>query len=157
LKNLKKIKVFFKTFKKIKGNIIIAIGDLSSRFPNIVEPWIKYLYDCLSDNETIVKKKTLMVLRHLILNDMIKAKTYITDIARKILDEDENICNLAKSFFNDLSKKSGSDPIYNLIPDAIGKLSLTENEEDFKIIIKFLLSFITKDKQIDKLGKINKN
>jgi condensin complex subunit 1 len=98
-----------------------------------------------------------MVLRHLILNDMIKAKTYITDIARKILDEDENICNLAKSFFNDLSKKSGSDPIYNLIPDAIGKLSLTENEEDFKIIIKFLLSFITKDKQIDKLGKINKN
>jgi condensin complex subunit 1 len=29
---------------RVRGNIIVAIGDMSFRFPNLVEPWAKHMY-----------------------------------------------------------------------------------------------------------------
>ena len=46
-----------------------------------------------------------MVLTHLILNDMVKVKGQISEMATCILDQDVRIANLAKLFFNELSKK----------------------------------------------------
>lgn len=41
----------------------------------------------------------------------------------RLEDGDERIYNLAKLFFHELSKK-GSNPIYNLLSNILGKLSL---------------------------------
>ncbi len=46
-----------------------------------------------------------MVLTHLILNDMVKVKGQISELATCIVDEDTQIANLAKLFFHELAKK----------------------------------------------------
>lgn len=129
----------------IRSNIIVCIGDIACRFPNTVEPWIHHLYGCLKDKDASVRKKTLMVLSHLVLNDMIKAKTNMSEMAKCIEDPDEGVVFLAKSFFTELSRKSGVDPIYNIIPDTISRLSNKDFSRDsFRNIMKFLLAFVTK-------------
>lgn len=65
----------------IKNNIIIAIGDLLHRFPNIIEPHSRFLYQCLHDKDPRVRKTTLTVVTHLSLNDMIKVKSDLCEIA----------------------------------------------------------------------------
>ncbi|GMF35129.1 unnamed protein product [Phytophthora lilii] len=106
----------------VRGDVIIALGDLSFRFPNLVEPWTSHLYNRLRDVDLNVRKNTIVVLSHLILNDMIKVKGQISEIAISLVDENDGIRNLAKLFFFELSKK-GNNPIYNMLPDAIGQLS----------------------------------
>ena len=56
----------------IRANLIIALGDLSFRFPNTEEPWTPRMYARLHDESISVRSNTLTVLTHLILNDMIK-------------------------------------------------------------------------------------
>ena len=61
--------------------------------------------DRLRDESPKVKKNTLQVLTHLILNDMVKVKGQISEMATCIVDCDERISNLAKVFFLELSRK----------------------------------------------------
>lgn len=139
----------------IRTNIIVGIGDLACRFPNTVEPWTNNVYSCLRDKDRQVRKHTLMVLTHLVLNDMVKVKANISDIARCIEDEDENIVNLTKSFFNELSRRATAtnNPIYNLLPEILSRLSSSEDlsDESFRNIMKYILGFITRDKQTEQL------
>lgn len=67
----------------------------------------------------VVKKNTLMVLTHLILNGMVKVKGQMGEMAKCVEDSDERISDLAKLFFSELSTKDNA--IYNNLPD--GKLS----------------------------------
>ena len=46
-----------------------------------------------------------MVLTHLILNDMVKVKGQISELASCVVDHDSRIANLSKLFFSELSKK----------------------------------------------------
>ncbi len=93
-----------------------------------------------------------MVLTHLILNDMIKIRGQVSDIAVCLEDEVPRIRDLAKLFFNELSKR-GNSPIYNILPDTIGQLSrhATLSEEGFQNITKYLFGFISKDKHTESL------
>ena len=67
----------------------------------------------------VVKKNTLMVLTHLILNGMIKVKGQLGEMAKCLEDKEPRIADLAKLFFTELSTKDNA--IYNNLPD--GKLS----------------------------------
>ncbi|RLN90130.1 hypothetical protein BBJ28_00020534 [Nothophytophthora sp. Chile5] len=136
----------------VRGDVIIALGDLSFRFPNLVEPWTSHLYNRLRDVNLNVRKNTIVVLSHLILNDMIKVKGQISEIAMSLVDENDGIRNLAKLFFFELSKK-GNNPIYNMLPDAIGQLSTSElvSNADFQAIARFLIQFLTKEKQVESI------
>lgn len=72
-------------------------------------------------------------------------------MAIRLEDEDERISNLAKLFFHELSKK-GSNPIYNLLPDILGKLSNQNLERNtFCNIMQFVIGSIKKDKQMEAL------
>ncbi|XP_077218446.1 binding protein isoform X2 [Tasmannia lanceolata] len=135
----------------VRSNCTIALGDLAVRFPNLMEPWTENMYARLHDPSVSVRKNAVLVLSHLILNDMMKVKGYINEMAIRVEDEDERISSLAKLFFHELSKK-GSNPIYNLLPDILGRLS-TQNlkEEAFCNIMQFLIGSIKKDKQMDAL------
>jgi len=53
----------------------------------------------------MVRVYGIKVLTSLILNDMIKVKGHVSEMARCIVDENERIAALAKKFFQELSKK----------------------------------------------------
>ena len=59
----------------------------------------------LRDESRLVRKYTLQVLTHLILNDMVKVKGQISELACCIVDNDDQIAGLAKLFFHELAKK----------------------------------------------------
>lgn len=135
----------------LRANIVIALGDLAFRFPNEVEPYTPKMYACLRDKSTRVRRHTLMVLTHLILNDMVKVKGNVCEIALCLQDQEPRIRDMARLLFHELSKRTNS-PIYNLLPDIVSQLSqLNLNQEVFREIMLFLLSFITKDRQNEML------
>ena len=135
----------------LRANTIIALGDLAFRFPNEVEPYTSRMYACLRDDSTKVRRHTLMVLTHLILNDMIKVKGQVCEIALCLRDSDQRIRDTARLLFHELSKRS-NNPVYNLLPDIISQLSLVDlAKDDFRSILTFLLGYIKKDKQNEML------
>lgn len=135
----------------VRSNCTIALGDLAVRFPNLLEPWTEYIYARLRDPSASVRKNAVLVISHLILNDMMKVKGHINEMAVRIEDENERISSLAKLFFHELSKK-GTNPIYNLLPDMLGRLCNQHlKEETFYNIMQFLISSIKKDKQMEAL------
>jgi condensin complex subunit 1 len=100
----------------IRSNIAIALGDVAVSFSTIIDENSDELYKGLSDRELVVKKNTLMVLTHLILNGMIKVKGQLGEMAKCLEDEEPRIADLAKLFFTDLSTKDNA--IYNNLPDG---------------------------------------
>eukprot|EP00004_Rigifila_ramosa_P021906 TRINITY_DN5903_c0_g1_i2.p1 TRINITY_DN5903_c0_g1~~TRINITY_DN5903_c0_g1_i2.p1 ORF type:complete len:1468 (+),score=404.16 TRINITY_DN5903_c0_g1_i2:458-4405(+) len=135
----------------LRSNIVISLGDIGFRFPNIFEPWSSQLYGRLRDSSLRVRKTTLLVLTHLILNDMVKIKGQISEMAICLQDSDKRVSDLAKLFFHELSHKGNT--IYNILPDAISTLSANSNVSNdmFKNIMKHLFAFIEKDKQVESL------
>lgn len=134
----------------IRSNTIVALGDLTFRFPNLIEPWTPNLYARLRDPSAAVRKSTTMVLSHLILNDMVKVKGQISEMAMCTVDVDERIAALAKVFFSELAKKGNT--VYNIMPDVISRLSdeaAGTTEENFRSVMKFLFSFIEKERQCE--------
>lgn len=135
----------------LRANIVVALGDLAFRFPNEVEPYTPKIYACLRDKSTRVRRHTLMVLTHLILNDMVKVKGQVCEIALCLQDQESSIRDMARLLFHELSKRSNS-PIYNLLPDIISQLSqLGLPQAIFREIMSFLLVFIKKDRQNEML------
>jgi condensin complex subunit 1 len=100
----------------IRSNIVIALGDVAVCFSNIIDENSNELYKGLSDRDPVVKKNTLMVLTHLILNGMIKVKGQLGEMAKCLEDEDPRIADLARLFFSELSTKDNA--IYNNLPDG---------------------------------------
>jgi condensin complex subunit 1 len=137
---------------QVRANVIIALGDMAFRFPNLIEPWSHHLYANLKDTSAMVRKNTLMVLTHLILNDMLKAKGPVAEIAKRLEDPDARIASLCRVFFVELSHK-GKSPIYNVLPDVISRLSRDASVSNayFQCILRFLIGFIEKDKQTESL------
>jgi condensin complex subunit 1 len=132
----------------LRANLSVAMGDLAFRFPNALEPYTPKIYACLRDTSDRVRRHTMMVLTHLILNDMVKVKTQMVEIALCLEDSDPRIRDMARLLFSELSKRSNS-PIYNLLPDIISRLSQSDQvtRAQFKSIMGFLIGFIKKDKQ----------
>ena len=110
----------------VRATIAVALGDLVVRHPNRLEPWTDRLYSQLRDSDVRVRKNMLMVLTHLILNDMVKVKGRVSEMARCLLDEDPRVAAHARLFFSEFAKK-GSSPVYNLLPDIMSSLSSDES------------------------------
>lgn len=135
----------------MRANTVVALGDLAFRFPNAVEPYTPHLYACLRDASTKVRRHTLMVLTHLILNDMIKVKGQVSEIALCLRDDDGRISDMSRLLFCELSKRSNS-PIYNWLPEIISQIIDQDvSKEDFRSIMSFLFAFIRKEKQNEML------
>ncbi|TEB34024.1 ARM repeat-containing protein [Coprinellus micaceus] len=134
----------------IRANSVIALGDVAVSFNTIIDENSAELYKGLLDSDPRVKKTTLMVLTHLILNGMIKVKGQLGEMAKCVEDEDVRIQDLAKLFFSELSTKENA--IYNNLPDIISHLSSGANateEEKFESTMKYIFTFIEKEKQAE--------
>jgi condensin complex subunit 1 len=100
----------------------------------------------------------MIVLSHLILNNMIKIKGEMCNIAILFEDPSDELQNLAQVFFNEINKK---DPrfIYNMLPEAITKLSNNEGsfngapvtEKTFQCFAKNILGMLDKNKSSEGL------
>ncbi|KAH6918222.1 condensin [Coprinopsis sp. MPI-PUGE-AT-0042] len=134
----------------IRSNIVIALGDVAVAFNHIIDENSADLYKGLSDKNMTVKKNTLMVLTHLILNGMIKVKGQLGEMAKCVDDSDERIADLARLFFSELSTKENA--IYNNLPDVISHLSSGDHavdEDKFESTMRYIFTFIEKDKQAE--------
>lgn len=83
---------------------------------------------------------------------MIKVKGQISDVALLLEDPTERIQSCTRIFFNELSKR-GKNPIYNLLPDIVSRLTNDKNikHDTFKKIMSYLISYIKKDNQNDSI------
>ncbi|XP_068592223.1 condensin complex subunit 1 [Cebidichthys violaceus] len=136
----------------VRANGMIALGDLTVRFPNILEPWTQNLYARLSDEVPSVRQTAVTVLTQLVLKDVLKVKGQVSEVAVLLIDPEAHITSLALNFFNELASKDNA--IYNLLPDIISRLSDPERgmtSEDFNTIMKQLFSYITKERQTESL------
>ncbi|KAH9823001.1 non-SMC mitotic condensation complex subunit 1-domain-containing protein [Melampsora americana] len=145
----------FETSKSstIRSNIIIALGDIAVSFSTIMDSNSDGLYKGLTDPNLEVKKNTLMVLTHLILNGMIKVKGQLGEIAKCIDDEDQRISDLAQLFFDELSKKD-HNAIYNNLPDMISHLSVGKHAVEaglFRSVMNSIFKHLKKDKQSESI------
>ena len=107
----------------------------------------------MHDPDAGVRQHAVTVLAHLILNDMMKVKGHIAEMARCLEDPDPRVASVARLLFTELSRKHGN-PIYNLLPDLLSRLSGDESIEPavFQRIMTRLLGFIDKDKQTESLA-----
>ena len=144
--------------KGTRAALMVALGDLAFRFPNAVEPWTEHLYgikewgNSLHDPDASVRQHAITVLSHLVLNDMMKVKGHISEMARCLEDIDPRVASVAKLFFHELSHKHGN-PIYNLLTDLLSRLSADEtiSPDAFKRIMTRLVGFIDKDRQAESI------
>lgn len=136
----------------IRSNIIIALGDLSYRFPNLVEPWSPSIYARLQDESSVVRKTAIMVLSHLILNGVIKIKNNGGLLALAVIDGNPRISEFSRQFFIKLSQTDKG--IYNALPDIVSFLSTSPQRLDdaaFKQIVTFIFGFIQTEKETESL------
>ncbi|WRT63457.1 uncharacterized protein IL334_000362 [Kwoniella shivajii] len=136
----------------VRSNIVIALGDIAVCWGSMIDDNSERLYQGLSDPDLVVKKNTLMVLTHLILNGMIKVKGQLGEMAKCLEDPDTRISDLAKLFFTELSTKDNA--LYNNLQDVISHLSVGDHkvdEETFERTMRFIFTFIEKDKQAESI------
>ena len=129
----------------VRSNIVIALGDIAVCFSTIMDENSDRLYAGLHDKDLTVKKNTLMVLTHLILNGMIKVKGQLGEMAKCLSDEDKRIKDLAHLFFEELATKDKA--IYNNLPDIISHLSsgaMPVAEDTFQTSMRFIFKFVDK-------------
>ncbi|XP_037814874.1 condensin complex subunit 1 [Lucilia sericata] len=137
---------------KIKCNIVIGLSDLTFRFPNIIEPWTGHFYSTLHEEDNELRLTAVKMLSHLILHEMIRVKGQIADLAMCIVDPHAEIKNITQQFFKEIANKSNI--LYNVLPDIISKLSDTSlnlEEEKYRIIMRYILNLIQKDRQVETL------
>ncbi|EEB08034.1 condensin complex non-SMC subunit Cnd1 [Schizosaccharomyces japonicus yFS275] len=133
----------------VRNNLVIGLADLTMCFNQYIDQNSEYLYRRLSDDEPSVKKTCFMTLAFLILAGQIKIKGQLGIMARCLEDKDPRVSSLAHMFFSELSAKDNA--VYNNFIDIFSVLSKSAEELDaddsmFKRIIKFLMSFIEKEK-----------
>ena len=134
----------------VRANAVIGLGDVAVCFGTLVDENSERLYAGLGDPDLGVKKNTLMVLTHLILNGMIKVKGQLGELAKCLEDEEPRVSDLAKLFFSELAMKENA--VYNNLPDIISHLSSgahAVDEATFVNTMRFIFTFIDKERQAE--------
>lgn len=136
----------------IKCNIIVGLSDFTCRFPNVVEPWTSNLYLTLLEKNDVVRLTAVKMLSHLILQEMIRVRGQLSDMAVCIVDSNEEIRDVTKEFFKAIKDKSNI--LYNVLPDIISRLSSADGqleEQKFRTIMQNIIGLIDKDRQVESL------
>lgn len=106
---------------KVKLNIIIAFSDWIFQFPNVSEPWTKFIYGMLKSENDSVRLTTVTVLTYLIRQEMVRVRAQISDLALCLVDRDERIKETTRMFFSELSEKPQT--LESVMPEIISKLN----------------------------------
>ncbi|SCU90578.1 LADA_0F05072g1_1 [Lachancea dasiensis] len=137
----------------IRSNAILGLGDMAVCFNNLVDENTEFLYRHLHDEDLMVQKTCLMTVTFLILAGQVKVKGQLGQMAKCLENTDQGISDMCKLFFTELATKDNA--IYNGFIDMFSSLSKDEDLErgSFKRILKFLLTFIDKEKHQRQLSE----
>ncbi|AJV73187.1 Ycs4p [Saccharomyces cerevisiae YJM195] len=145
----------------IRSNAVLGLGDMAVCFNNLVDENTDYLYRRLHDENLMVQRTCLMTVTFLILAGQVKVKGQLGEMAKCLDNPDQGISDMCRLFFTELASKDNA--IYNGFIDIFSNLSSDDllGKESFKKIIKFLLTFIDKErhqKQLNEklVGKLRK-
>jgi len=151
----------------LRQSLLVAVGDLLFRHPNVVEPWTDRLYAALSVAGPVsdgaqggavaeLRLTALLVLTHLVLNDMMKPRAIL--LVRALwLTACPHVptARVARILFTELSRKT-SHPIYNLLPFIVSLLpehrgppALASGRAEDRV--RYLMQFIEKEKHVEGL------
>lgn len=143
----KKIRLLFTILEKsssvnLQCIVLIHCTDLLIRFPNIVEPWTPRIYRMLKHSVVQVRKTAFFILSNLVLRDMIKVRSHISEMAACMFDPSREIADICKIFFGRLAQKDNN--LVNLIPDILSQLIKMDdlNDENLHNILKLVNLFI---------------
>ncbi|CAR28118.1 ZYRO0D14256p [Zygosaccharomyces rouxii] len=130
----------------IRSNAVLGLGDMAVCFNNLVDENTDYLYRRLHDGNLMVQRTCLMTVTFLILAGQVKVKGQLGQMAKCLENPDQGVSDMCRLFFTELATKDNA--IYNGFIDIFSNLSADEdlNKDGFKRIIKFLLSFVDKEK-----------
>ncbi|KAK7207781.1 condensin complex subunit 1 [Myxozyma melibiosi] len=136
-----------------RSNIVIALGDMAVCFNHIIDENTDFLYRRLHDPDSAVQRTCLMTLTFLILAGQVKVKGQLGEMAKCLEDGEKSIADLAKMFFGELARKDNA--IYNSFTDIFSTLTADQDldENSFRRIIKFLTSFIEKERHAKQLAE----
>lgn len=84
-----------------------------------------------------VRRTCVQMLSNLIMREMIRVKGQVSELALCIIDEDKQIRQDTKEFFNQLAQKGNA--LYNIVPDILSRLAdpeLNLEEKQFQETIK---------------------
>lgn len=137
----------------VRSNAVLGLGDMAVCFNNLVDENTEYLYHRLHDDDLMVQRTCLMTVTFLILAGQVKVKGQLGQMAKCLENPDQGISDMCKLFFTELATKDNA--IYNGFIDIFSGLSCdSELEKDsFKRIMKFLLSFIDKERHQKQLSE----
>lgn len=137
----------------IRSNAVLGLGDMAVCFNNLVDENTDYLYRRLHDENLMVQRTCLMTVTFLILAGQVKVKGQLGEMAKCLENPDQGISDMCRLFFSELATKDNA--IYNSFIDIFSNLSADEslNKNSFKKIIKFLLSFIDKERYQNQLSE----
>lgn len=142
----------------VRSNAVIALGDMAVCFNHLIDENTDFLYRRLQDPDDSVKRTCLMTLTFLILAGQVKVKGQLGEMAKCLEDSDRKISDLARMFFTELATKDNA--VYNQFVDMFSILTQTGSleggvleEEALRRILKFLCSFIEKDKHAKNLSE----
>ncbi|OQN99702.1 hypothetical protein B0A48_14472 [Cryoendolithus antarcticus] len=135
-----------------RSNLVVALGDMAVCFNHLIDENTDFLYRRLSDSSLQVKRTCLMTLTFLILAGQVKVKGQLGEMAKLVEDSDERVRDMSRTFFAELAGKDNA--VYNHFVDMFSLLSSDESldEDRFRRVIKFLASFIEKDKHAKQLA-----
>ncbi|CAN6674953.1 condensin complex subunit 1 [Trichomonascus vanleenenianus] len=136
----------------IRSNCVLALGDIAVCFNHILDDNTDFLYRRLHDKYPVVQRTCLMTLTFLILAGQVKVKGQLGEMAKCLEDPDQRIADLSRMFFTELATKDNA--IYNGFIDMFSVLSTDAKlpQEALYKILKYLASFIDKEKQIKQLA-----
>lgn len=138
----------------MKCNIIIGLADLTSRYPNTIEPWQPNFFVLLFENNDYnVRLTTLKMLSYVILQAIIRVTGEVAEMAACIVNEESEIRDAAKEFFRQLVGCKEHE-YYKVIPDIVSRFSTNNEpmpEDKFRTIMKYLFELIHKDRPAENL------
>ncbi|AJV50809.1 APG_G0037850.mRNA.1.CDS.1 [Saccharomyces cerevisiae] len=137
----------------IRSNAVLGLGDMAVCFNNLVDENTDYLYRRLHDENLMVQRTCLMTVTFLILAGQVKIKGQLGEMAKCLDNPDQGISDMCRLFFTELASKDNA--IYNGFIDIFSNLSSDDllGKESFKKIIKFLLTFIDKERHQKQLNE----
>lgn len=137
----------------IRSNAVLGLGDMAVCFNNLVDENTDYLYRRLRDGNLMVQRTCLMTVTFLILAGQVKVKGQLGEMAKCLENPDPGISDMCRLFFTELATKDNA--VYNSFIDIFSNLSADEglHKDSFKRIMKFLLSFIEKEKHQKQLSE----
>ncbi|CAK0900800.1 unnamed protein product, partial [Prorocentrum cordatum] len=147
----------------LRQSLLVAVGDLLFRHPNTVEPWSTKLYATLAgategepEQAAQMRLTALLVLTHLVLNDMMKPRSVLLVRALWLTAcPHEPTARVARILFSELAKRT-TNVIYNLLPQII--TNLPNHQEAAGQVsggaegrVQYIMQFVEKEKHIEGL------